>query len=153
MDNHVNKKYPGKKSRSFGIFLLISGIVILTVSIGLPIMLNDSIKAAQWLVIGLIDFPIIGMFIWCWIATYYIIDHNRLIAKWGPFVWKVPIMDITIIRLNQKTMGGTWKLTLSWKCMEIKYKKYRSIFITPEKQNEFLNHLQSINDNIEIKQK
>ncbi len=57
-----------------------------------------------------------------------------------------------MIRLNQKTIGGTWKLTLSWNCMEIKYKKSRSIYITPERQDDFIHQLKTINHNIEIKQ-
>lgn len=58
-----------------------------------------------------------------------------------------------MIRLNQKTIGGTIKPTLSWNSMEIKYKEYRSVFITPGRKDDFLGPLKRINDKIEIKEK
>ena len=58
-----------------------------------------------------------------------------------------------MIRLNQKTIGGTIKPTLSWNSIEIRYKKHRSVFVTPERQDEFVGRLKSINDKIEIKRK
>jgi len=147
----MDTKFTVKKSNSFGYFLLISAIVIGFVAIGLPLISGDSFNIAG-LVVGLIITVLIsGLFLWIWLDTYYTIDNEILIAKSGPLIWRVPIREISYVRLNQKTIGGTWKPTLSWNCIEIRYKKYRSIFITPEKQDEFLGQLEQINDKIEIK--
>ena len=154
MENYEKNRYLGKKSCSFGIFLLISLLVILFVAVGLPLIFEGSINITQWIIISVIVIPIIVLFLWWWLDTYYIIDHYLLIVKWGPFKWKVDINDISIIRLNQKTLGGTWKLTSSWDCIEIEYKKNyenRSIFITPDKQDDFIKHLKSIKNTIEIR--
>ena len=146
-------KFAVRKSNSFGYFLLISGILIGFAAIGLPLLADDSFNITE-LIVGLIITTLVsGLFLWIWIGTNYIIDNDFLIAKSGPLIWRVPIREISYVRLNQKTIGGTWKPTLSWNCIEIRYKKYRSIFITPEKQNDFLGQLKQINDKIEIKEK
>lgn len=145
--------YTGKKSRSFGFLLLISCVFIGFVAIGLPLLMNGAKSTPVLLVSVILTVVVSGFFLWMWMGTYYVITHDVLIAKSGPMRWKVPIKDILFIRLNQKTIGGTWKPTLSWDCIEIRYKKYRAIFITPDKQDNFINQLKTINDQIEIKTK
>lgn len=147
----MDTKFAVKKSCSFGYFLLIISIVIGVVAIGLPVLTKDSQSASELLISIIITAMSVGLFLWIWIDTYYIIDNETLIAKSGPMIWKVPIKEISFIRLNQKTIGGIWKPTLSWDCIEIKYKKYRSISITPVKQDDFIGQLKQLNVNIEIK--
>ncbi len=147
----MNVKFAVKKSSSFGYFLLISTIVTGFVAIGFPILFDDSFNI-EGLTAGIITTSLLGgLFFWIWFDTNYVIDNDFLIAKSGPLNWKVPIREISFIRLNQKTIGGTWKPTLSWNCIEIRYKKYRSVFIAPEKQDDFIGQLKQINDKIEIK--
>jgi hypothetical protein len=146
-------RFSGRKSRSFGLFLLISSAVILFVSIGLPILINKTIDPTGLTISGLIVIPTLGLFVWAWIGTYYQINETDLKIKCGPFLWRIPFSEIKLIRLNQKTIGGTIKPTLSWNSIEIIYKKHRSIFITPDRQDDFVRQLKTINDKIEIKQK
>lgn len=148
----MDTKYAVRKSSSFGYVLLFCCIVIGFVAIGLPFLTRDSLNANGLLISIIFALIPVGLFIWIWINTYYIIDNEILIAKSGPIVWKVPIKEISMVRLNQKTIGGTWKPTLSWNCIEIKYKKYRSIFITPERQDDFISRLKQVNSQIEIKE-
>jgi hypothetical protein len=146
------QKYPCKKDQSFGIFLLISSVIIIGFAYGLPILTNDKYSFKELIITSLFVIAIICLLLWCWFDTYYLIDKETLIAKCGPFIWRVPISEITLIRLNQKTIGGTFKPTLSWKSIEIQYKTYRSIYVTPDKIDEFLSHIENTNDKIEIKQ-
>ena len=148
----MTRKYSAKKERSFGLFLLICSLMIIGVAYGLPLLLNDTYSSKEFMLISLFVTPVLGLFLWCWFDTYYQIDNETLIAKCGPFIWRVSIRGITLIRLNQKTIGGTLKPTLSWNSIEIQYRKYRSIYINPDKQDDFLSKLKSINDKIEIKQ-
>lgn len=146
-------KYTAKKSASFGLLLLITCVCIAFLAIGFPLLMNGEMRISVLVISTMITIVVMGLFLWMWVGTYYVIIHDMLIAKSGPMRWKVPIHDILFIRLNQKTIGGTWKPTLSWDCIEIRYKKYRAIFITPEKQDDFINQLKTINDQIEIKKK
>jgi hypothetical protein len=153
MTSKKDNRYSGTKSRSFGLFLLISSAVIVFVAIGLPILINKTIDLTGLIIAGLIVIPTLGLFLWAWLDTFYLIDKENLKIKCGPFMWRINVSDIKTIRLNQKTIGGTMKPTLAWNSIEIRYKKYRSIFITPERQDDFVSRLKEINDKIEIKQK
>ena len=144
-------RFSGRKSRSFGLFLLISSAVILFVAIGLPILINNTIDPTGHTISGLIVIPTLGLFLWAWIDTYYQLNETDLKIKCGPFVWRIQVSEIKLIRLNQKTIGGTIKPTLSWNSIEIKYKKHRSVFVTPDRQDDFIGRLKTINDKIEIK--
>jgi Protein of unknown function (DUF1200). len=151
MTEKTDNRFSGKRSPSFGIFLLISSAVILFVAIGLPILINKTIDSTGLLISSLIVLPTLGLFLWAWIETYYQINEAELKIKCGPFVWMIPVSEIKLIRLNQKTIGGTIKPTLSWSSIEIKYKKHRSIFVTPDRQDDFIGRLKTINDKIEVK--
>ena len=63
----------------------------------------------------------------------------------------ISIQDVKTIRTNQNTIGGIIKPTLSWKCIEIDYGKYKTISISPANQDSFINILKDFNEKIEIK--
>ena len=149
----MEDRYPSKKSPSFGYLLLIICVFVILFTIGLPLIIYGTINNSQLLVGILIETSTILLFLWFWFGTCYTIKDEILIAKSGLLKWKVPIKEINLIRLNQKTIGGTWKLTMSWNCIEIKYKKYGSIFISPENEKTFLDKLLQINNTIQIRPK
>jgi hypothetical protein len=146
----MKKRYSAGKESSFGIFLLAVIIIITVVSYGFPVLLNESYSLSDFIIPSLIDIPLIFLILWCWLDTYYLVDNGVLIARCGPFIRKISINEIILVRLNQKTIYGIWKPTLSWKSIEVKYSKYKSVYITPEKQDEFLSGLKNINSKIEI---
>jgi hypothetical protein len=149
----METKFSVKKSRSFGYFLSVMSAIIGFVVLGLPILTKDSISVAQIIIsLTIISIPV-GLFFWIWVDTYYIIENGTLTVKSGPIKWEVPISEISLIRLNQKTIGGVWKPTLSWDCIEIKIKQSGSVFITPDNLNDFIGHLKMLNERIEIKEK
>jgi hypothetical protein len=147
----MKHKFPSKKSRIFGFLLLIVSVFIILVGIVSPII--EAVSILEIVFLTLISGFVVGLFLWCWLATYYVVENENLIVRLGPFVWKIFIKDISLIRLNQKTIGGTWKPTLSWNSIEIKYQSRRSIFVSPENEEGFLERLLVINKAIEIKQK
>ncbi len=144
------KKYKVRKGRSMGIFLVASAFFVLFFSMGLPLIVEKAITYKSLIISIFTTVPLIAFFIWIWFDTYYIVDQEILKAKNGPFVWRVAIKDINLIRLNQPTIIGVIKPTLSFRSMEIVYNKYNSIFITPEQEDKFLDHLKSICSEIQI---
>ncbi len=144
-------KYKSKRSNSFGYFLLTSTILVGFASIGLPILAGDS-QNTTGMVIGIIITTLTGLlFLWIWLDTNYCIKDELLIAKSGPVTWRIPIKEITTVRLHQKTIGGLWKLTLSWNCIEIEYNRNGSISISPDKEDDFIEQLKCINDILVVK--
>jgi len=146
-----NKTFQSTKSNSLGALLILVSFVILFLSFGLPIILRQSLGSSELVVKTLISILIIGFFIWCWTNTYYVIDKTRLIAILGPFRFRVKIQDIKKITTDQKTIGWIIKPTLSWNCIVIEYGEFKTIAISPENQDTFINSLTDINKEIIIK--
>lgn len=145
------KKYSAERTRSFALFYVITSIFLVGFTIVFPFILRLPFSLKDFFISNIIVVIVIGLFLWTWLGTYYIIDGTTLIIRYGPLRWKLPISEIKKIHLNQSTIGGIQKATLSWKSMEIKYKKSRSIHITPQNQVEFLADLKKLNEKIEIK--
>jgi len=146
----MKEKFAAKKGYSFKRFLIAMSLFIIFAGYGLP-LLNGILSLHTFMLSSLIVLPVIVLFIWCWSNTEYLVDNNQLKINCGPFHWNIPIADIKRIYLNQGTVGGTIKPTLSWDCMEIEYGNYKTISITPEDQNHFISLLKSQNGKIEVK--
>ena len=147
----MEKKYPVKKNISFGVFLLSVGILILFFAYVFPLLTNDNFYLQDYLISSAFTIPVLLLFLWIWVDTSYEITGETLKIRSGPLRWKIDIKTIDKIRLNQDSWAGIWKPTLSWKCIQIRYKKYRAVYITPEQQDDFLKDLEAINPSIDIK--
>ena len=147
----MNEHFKSIKSPGFGALLIIVSGLILVLLFGLPIISKNPIALYELILKCVITFFVIGFFIWCWTSTFYTIDKENLIVKSGPFRWVISIQDVKTIRTNQNTIGGIIKPTLSWKCIEIDYGKYKTISISPANQDSFINILKDFNEKIEIK--
>jgi hypothetical protein len=147
----MNEHFKSLKSRGFGALLITASGLILFLLFGLPIISKGLITVYELTFKCLIATLVIGSFIWFWTSTFYTIDRESLIIKSGPFHWIISIQDIKAIRTNQNTIGGIIKPTLSFKCIEIDYGKFKTISISPVNQDRFIKILKDFNKTIEIK--
>ncbi len=147
----MNGHFNSIKSPGFGALLIVVSGLILVMLFGLPIISKNPIALYELILKCLVTFLVFGFFIWCWTCTFYTIEKENLNVKSGPFRWVISIQDVKTIRTNQNTIGGIIKPTLSWKCIEIDYGKYKTISISPANQDSFINILKDINEKIEIK--
>lgn len=146
----MTEKFGSRKSTGFIFTLLIGSFFLVSVACGIP-LLAGNFSIVYFLICALITLLVIGLFIWFWTSTYYIIEADNLLINSGPLNKTIPIAEIKTIRLDQSTVGGIIKPTLSWKCMEISYGKGSLISISPENQDKFLSILKEKNNSIEIK--
>jgi hypothetical protein len=147
----MNEKFKSKKSKGFGALLLITSVLFIFLGIGLPLILKHSFDLIELVIKTLIIILVLGLFVWIWTGTYYTIDKEKLISKCGPFRFLVLIKEIKTIRTDQNTIGGIIRPTLSWKCIDIEYGKYKTISISPENLERFINTLTDLNKEIKIK--
>ena len=145
------KKFTCAKAVTFGLLLLCVSMLVLFLAVGYP-WISGNIHSMADLISRIFLGIIVPAFsLWLWFGTFYTIEQDNLTARSGPQVFKIPVSQITHIRLNQKTIGGLWKPTLSWNSIKLEYKGFDSINISPERQDEFLSELMKINPDIEIK--
>jgi len=147
----MKEQFKSKKSAGFGSVLILVSALIVILCFGLPIISKKPIDQFGLIIAIIFTILLIGFFVWVWTTTFYTIDKESLVVKSGPFHWQIQIADIKIIRLNQNTVGGIIKPTLSWNCIEIEFGKHKTISISPENQDRFINILRDINNQIEIK--
>ncbi|MFB6340160.1 PH domain-containing protein [Saccharicrinis sp. FJH62] len=142
--------FRSKRDVSFGILLVVFILVITGVGFVLPYLKSEEEELSQLVISSVIAFSFVILMIWIWFNTKYKIKNEKLHISTGPFYWNVLITEINTIRLNQQTFGGVYKLSLSWKCMQVTYKSTRTIYISPLNEPEFLAQLLKINPNIAI---
>jgi hypothetical protein len=147
----MSKKFRSVKAVTFGLFLLCISLLILFLAAGYP-WISGNIHSMSDLVSRIFMGMVIPSFsLWMWFGTSYTIEKDILTARCGPQVFKIHVSLISVVRLNQKTIGALWKPTLSWNSMQVEYNKSDSVFISPEKQDEFIAELLKINPGIEIR--
>jgi hypothetical protein len=151
MQKIMNEQFKSRKSTGFGSILILVSALIVILFFGLPIISKKPIDQIALIIELFFTILVTGLFVWVWTTTFYAIDKESLRVKSGPFHWQILIQDIKIIRLNQSTVGGIIKPTLSWNCIEIEYGKHKTISISPTNQNRFIHILLDRNKEIEIK--
>jgi hypothetical protein len=126
------------------------GVIIFLLLLTTPAGFEDS--SEPFLVIFSIHFLIILFLFWTYKATSYKIEDTNLYWKSGPFNGKIDIVKINKIEYYKGIYVPTiWKPALSHIGLIISYNKYDDIFISPEKQKEFIATLQNLNPNITFK--
>lgn len=114
-----------------------------------PILISvQSMIEGDWLgYLGLIVIVFIVFFVSN--TTKYIINENKLIVK---SMWIVNNkIDISEIRIIEKTNSVLSSPALSLDRLAIKYNKFDDVYISPKDKQSFINDLLDINPEIEVK--
>ena len=98
--------------------------------------------------VGIIVMTImVGLLLSIWFCTHYKIEQGILKISYGPIKKSIAIEDIQSIRL---TVNPFTAPALSMYRIEINYRKYKTISISPINQEQFIKELQKLNPKIRI---
>lgn len=126
------------------------GVILLLLVLTIPAFFEDSNE--PFIAIFSINFLVILILVWIYKTTFYKIESTNLFWKSGPFYGKIDITKINKIEYHEGIIVPTiWKPALSHIGLIITYNKYDDIYISPEKQQEFIATLQRLNPNITFK--
>ncbi|RTL11678.1 MAG: hypothetical protein EKK56_08240 [Flavobacteriaceae bacterium] len=126
------------------------GSIILLLLLTIPALFDDNYTAL--FVISSIHLLLILLLIWTYKSTFYKIENTDLHWKSGPFKGKIDVTKINKIEYHKGIFVPTiWKPALSHIGLIITYNKFDDIYISPEKQQEFIATLQRLNPNITFK--
>lgn len=90
---------------------------------------------------GLIWLPVVGtavvalIVVWVFLSTYYEFEADALVARSGPFSWRIPLKEISTARESNSLRSGP---ALSMDRIEIAYGKGRIMLISPADKAGFL---------------
>jgi hypothetical protein len=136
---HSQKIYKSKISYwLLSILLVVFGSVL--------ILLLSENKTWYFILLFLALFAFI---IQIFVSTRYIIDGSLLKIRSGIF-YKLDL-DIQLIRKVESSNSPLSSPAASFDRLEIFYNKFDSVLISPERKEEFVNDLKSINNSIEIR--
>lgn len=126
------------------------GVILFLLLLTIPALFENSYE--PFVVLFSIHFLVILFLIWTYKTTFYKIENSDLYWKSGPFKGKIDITKINKIEYHKGIVVPTiWKPALSHIGLIITYNKYDDIYISPEKQQEFIATLQRLNPNITFK--
>ncbi len=126
------------------------GVILFLLLLTIPALFENSYE--PFVVLFSIHFLVILFLIWTYKTTFYKIENSDLYWKSGPFKGKIDITKINRIEYHKGIYVPTiWKPALSHIGLIITYNKYDDIYISPEKQQEFIATLQHLNSNITFK--
>lgn len=141
------KVYKSKRSKRLNAIFFITFTIIIAATI--PALLND-IGNEFYIVIG-INLLTLLLLVSIILKTEYKIKNNLLYWQSGPFYGKIDIKSISKIKHHDGIFVPTiWKPALSQKGLIITYNKFDDIYISPQKEVEFIAEIVAINPNIEI---
>lgn len=87
--------------------------------------------------------------LWMYVDLSYTLDDEYLKYRSGPVRGKIKTADIRKISRG-KTMLSGLKIARARKGLIVHYGKYDAIYISPEREKEFIEELLSYNPNIQI---
>jgi len=137
----MKKKYPSK----IGLIIALPFLCILLLS---PIFLLYLGELGWLIFVPCVIFPFSFVYILSF-PTYYVIDENLLVIKSGRFS-KEEKIDISTIKKIKKTNSLLASPALSLDRIEIFYKRYNRIMISPKDKYDFICDLIRVNSSIEV---
>lgn len=141
------KVYKSTRSKRLNTVFIVTFAIIIAATI--PALLND-IGSEFYIVIGI---NLLSLLLLASIAlkTQYKLNNGFMYWQSGPFFGKVDIKSIRKIEHHNGIFVPTiWKPALSQIGLIITYNKFDDIYISPEREAEFLKELLAINPSIEI---
>lgn len=137
----MKKTYKSKIGLELAIPLVLVFGTVLTLTIS---------QEPSW--IGIVIFlPVILFVVHMFMTTEYTIDNDKLTVKCG-FLYNKTI-DIKSIRKITETNNPLSSPATSLDRLEINYRKFDSVLISPKQKSEFINEIKRLNPNIEVKYK
>lgn len=123
----------------------------LAVSIwGVIILMFFMMITEQIIVVYIVGILNNALLLWLWFGTSYKIDDENLIVKNGLFKSTIDIKSIKKLRATKTLLAGP---ALSIDRIEIQYKRYDSVIVSPKEKNKFIESLLSKNKSIKVDDK
>lgn len=127
-----------KSKKDAWLSLLIWGVIILMFFM----MITE-----QNIVVYIVGILNNALLLWIWFGTSYRIDDEALIVRSGPFKSTIDIKTIKKLKATKTLLAGP---ALSLDRIEIQYKTYDTVIVSPKDKIEFIETLLIKNNSIEV---
>jgi len=128
----MEKHYPSKRDGWIAALLLGSACVDVLVILWVLGQADDPIMIT---VVTLAVLPVALLTLWLLVGTGYVVTRTELIARAGPFRWRVPLASITSVEHTRAPLSAP---ALSLDRLRIRYGDSRVLLVSPADQRGFL---------------
>lgn len=104
----------------------------------LPLVVISILSGEEGIYMLLLVGVTYGFVAWIWFDTGYIIGRDELYIRGGPFRWRVKLSEIERI---QETRSWLASAALSSDRLEIRYRRYNTVEISPKEKELFLERI------------
>ena len=122
-----------KSEVDFWLWVIVALVVIISLVVSVRLFLKASLAGfliGVWLMaIG------IGLPLWMFYTTYYVVKDEVLQIQSGPFRWTIPIASISQVVETTNPLSSP---ALSLRRLKIVYDNNKSVMVSPKDRDEFL---------------
>lgn len=129
-------RFPSRKD--WWLTIIIWGSMLYLIGVGGYTLIFEDFSMGRFILVLICLFLVPLFLLWMWLRTYYVIEEEQLIIKFGPFKKVIPINTIISVK---KTMNPFSSPALSIKRIEILYGHYEMVLISPYDRDEFIDIL------------
>lgn len=115
--------------------LIVWGSMLFAIGSGVFSLLADTQKEAPALVILILSVILPLFLLWIWCTTFYILDEESLVIRYGPFSKTIPLQSIRSVKKTRNPLSSP---ALSLQRIEIAYGKYDFVLISPKDRDAFI---------------
>ncbi|QFG00991.1 hypothetical protein PB01_20555 [Psychrobacillus glaciei] len=139
-------KFKSRKDWWLSIIVWIAMIFVL--GSGVYVLVDKTLDILGFIITFSLSIILPIFILWMWLTTFYVIEDNNLIIRFGPFKRNIPLDNITSV---EKTKNPLSSPALSIKRLEIVYGQYNSVLISPFDRKGFIKILSKRCQHIKIK--
>jgi hypothetical protein len=126
-------KFPSKKD--WWLTIIIWGTMVFAMGSGIYSLIFEESKFIDFVIVLILAVMLPVFLLWMWLTTYYVLDENNLVIKYGPFKKIIPLNTIKSVKMTMNPLSSP---ALSLKRLEIIYGQYNMVLISPKDRDEFM---------------
>jgi hypothetical protein len=141
------KRYKSSRSKRLNVIFILT--IALIIGVTIPALIGE-LETELYFVVG-INILTLLLLVFIILKTEYEIKNSFLYWQSGPFYGKIDINSIRKIEHHNGIFVPTiWKPALSQTGLILTYNKFDDIYISPQKEAEFIALLLAINPKIQV---
>lgn len=126
-------RFPSRKDRWLAVIIWFS--IILIVICGLAPFFAEEIPDSVTIILLIIMWGMAALMIWMWMGTYYVLEDDHLLIRFGPVSKRLPYAKIRKINQTRSVLSS---FALSTRRLEIRYNRFDLVYISPEEEDRML---------------